>query len=178
MASRKRKRCRSCSQLFRTDPRSRFQQKYCAKPACQNTRQRLNEKSWRLKNPDCLAYQRKLTREWFLAHPAYSRNRRHQNPKLCQANRNQTRQRMRKIRSRRRFDKSKSILTELTGNKVDKCCLSPGTRWLHLRLTKASRFSGLRALWDNAHRLGRKTKWRGPERIYDLTEEIVGNRSG
>lgn len=50
----RRKRCLHCGDLFDPDRRTKGQQRYCSADSCQEYRQRLNEKNWRQKNPECL----------------------------------------------------------------------------------------------------------------------------
>ena len=139
----RRKRCKLCKRLFEPDPRAKGRQQYCSKPACQARRQRQNEYTWRMRNPDCLDYQRGQSRLWYKARPQYSRNRRLQDSCLLQDNRDKTRLRMRKIRVKMMFDKSKLILTQLVERQADKCLLTRRSRWLMVRLTKASPLSKL-----------------------------------
>lgn len=146
---RRRKQCLSCQELFESDPRSKGQQRYCSKRECQTVRQRLNEKNWRERNPECLGYQQKQSRAWYKEHPEYSRQRRHAEPRLLVKNRDDTRVRMQKFRQKIMFDKSKSIMKQVVGGKYDKYYLTRGSRWLMVRLTKASLLSRLRSLKDN-----------------------------
>lgn len=145
----RRKRCFCCGELFDPDPRSKGKQRYCSKAECQTTRQRQNELDWRVRNPDCLAEQYKQTCLWYKAHPDYSRQRRNNNLELLQGNRSQTKLRMRKMRAKMMFDKSKVILAQLVGGKTDKCYLTHRSKWLMVRLTKASLLSKPGSLWDN-----------------------------
>lgn len=170
----RKRRCRNCGELFRPHPRLKAKQRYCSGQPCQNRRQRLNEKDWLERNPEVLAYKRAQTREWFQSRPAYSRLRRRKNPGLETSNRLWSRQRMRAIRSERRFDKTKSILTELTQGKGDKCYLTRGIRWLHIRLTKPSRWSGGKALWENAARLRLPVVMPANRKVYDVSEAVFG----
>jgi hypothetical protein len=163
------KRCRWCGALFKQDPRAKGRQRYCSKPACQTKRQRLNEKSWRIKNPDCLDYQREQSRLWHKAHPDYNRLRRLENPLTLRKNRNDTLLRMRKIRSQKLFDKSKVILTQLVERQADKCYLTHGSRWLMVRLTKASPLSRLIYMSDNHVRLKRVANRLPRGHLYDLS---------
>ena len=136
----KRKRCPHCLCLFEPEPRAKNRQTYCSKPSCQKKRQRLNERAWRMNNPDSLAYQQGLSRAWHRAHPDYSRKRRAADPTLVLRNRRKTREWMRDFRFLSLFDKSKAMITQLVGRGNQKCCLVWG-RWLLLRLTKASPLS-------------------------------------
>ena len=111
----RRKRCINCKNLFAPDPRAKGRQKYCSKSSCQDHRQRLNEKNWRKKNPDCLAYQQGQSQSWHKARPDYGRKRRASDPALTIRNRVQTRFRMRDRRFRSVFDKSKSIVKAVEG---------------------------------------------------------------
>ena len=97
MKKRKR-RCLSCNQPFRPYRHVNDKQRYCTNPTCQKKRQRLNEKVWLLRNPACLVVKRRKTKDWFQAHPDYSRKRRCDNPEVCQQNRLWTRLRMRELR--------------------------------------------------------------------------------
>ena len=145
------KRCKACQELFQPDSRTKGKQKYCSKAECQNSRQRQNEKDWRKRNPDCLAYQYEQTRQWNKAHPDYSRQRRAKDPQLLKNNRRLTRNCMKKIRAKKRFDKSKVILTQVVGENKDKCYLM----WLHVGLTKASPLSRQGSLSDNCREFKR-----------------------
>lgn len=167
-------RCPHCAQLFHPDPRSKGRQAYCSKSPCQRSRQRLSEKRWLDRNPECLAVKRQKTKEWFRARPDYSRKRRLNNPNLCRRNRLWTRLRMRTLRRARRFDKTKSILTELTQGKGDKCYLTRGIRWLHIRLTKPSRWSRGKVLWENAARLKPPVTITAAMKVYDISEAVFG----
>ncbi len=104
---RKRRHCLCCKELFEPDPRIKDKQHYCPRDKCLTKRQRLNEKDWRIRNPDCVAYQQEQSRKWHKARPRYSQKRRHDHPDLAAKNREDTRLRMQKMR--RMFDKSKSI---------------------------------------------------------------------
>jgi len=163
------KRCRWCGALFEPDPRTKGRQRYCSKSICQTKRQRLNETAWRIKNPDCLNYQREKSRLWHKAHPEYNHLRRLENPFILQRNRNQTRLRMRIIRGQKLFDKSKVILTELVERQADKCYLTQGSGWLMVRLTKASPLSKLICMSDNRVRLKRVVNRLPRGHLYDLS---------
>ena len=163
------KRCKCCRELFRPNARTKGKQKYCSKAVCQRTRQRQNERDWRKHNPDCVEYQYGQTRQWNKAHPDYSRQRRAQNPQLLKYNRDQTRQNMQKIRAKRMFDKSKVILTQVVGSKPDKCYLTRGSRWLYVRLTKASPLSKRGSLGDNRNMCKRVCNRLPKGRLYDLS---------
>lgn len=165
----RRKRCCYCDELFSPDLRTKGSQRYCSKSACQSKRQRLNEKSWRIRNPDCLAEQYKQTRLWYKAHPDYSRQRREKTPELLQENRSQTKTRMRKIRGKQMFDKSKVILTQLVGGKSDKCYLTHRPKWLMVRLTKASLLSKPGSLWDNRKNFKQVDNCLPKGRLYDVS---------
>ena len=143
------KHCLSCHELFLPDPRTKDKQRYCSQPQCQKVRQRKNEAAWRLRNPECVELQREQTRQWHKGRPDYSRERRNQNPQLLVRNREQTRLRLRKFRQKEMFDKSKSILAQLTANKADRYYLSKGKSWLHIRLTKASLLSRIASISNN-----------------------------
>jgi len=164
----RRKRCLCCKELFEPDPRTKGKQRYCSKSACQAKRQRQNESDWRIKNPECLAEQYKQTRLWYKAHPDYSRQRRTENPEVRQQNCDQTKLRMRKIRGKELFDKSKVILTQLVGGKSDKCYLAHRSKWLLVRLTKASLLSKRGSLWDNRKQFKQVNNCLPRGRLYDI----------
>lgn len=115
---RRQKRCKACRKLFQPDPRTKGKQRYCSRTACQTQRQRHNEKEWRVRNPECVELQQEQSRRWQKARPDYSRKRRSEDPQLLKHNRGETCKRMRKIRAKKLFDKSKLILTQLAGNKT------------------------------------------------------------
>lgn len=163
------KRCPCCKELFNPDPRTKGKQRYCSKASCQTQRQRQNELDWRTRNPDCLKEQYERSGLWHKARPDYSRQRRTANPEFAQGNREQTRVRMRKIRAKAMFDKSKSILTQLVGGKSDKCYLARGSKWLMVRLTKASLLSKSSSVWDNRKQLERVANCLPRGRLYDLS---------
>ena len=164
----RRKRCLCCKELFEPDPRTKGKQRYCSRNACQTKRQRQNESDWRIKNPDCLAEQYKQTRLWNKARPDYSRQRRKKSPQIEQQNRDQTKLRMRKKRGKDMFDKSKVILTQLVGGKSDKCYLAHRSKWLLVRLTKASLLSKRGSLWDNRKQFKQVNNCLPRGRLYDI----------
>jgi hypothetical protein len=165
----RRKRCLCCRKLFAPSPRTKGHQRYCSNPACQTKRQRQNEFAWRRRNPDCLERQLEQSRKWHRTHPDYSRKRRAANSVLIRENRNQTKLRMRKIRSRKMFDKSKVILTQLVKRQGVKCYLTAHSKWLMMRLTKASPLSKLFFLRDN-HAIVKRVSSHLPRgRLYDLS---------
>jgi len=166
----RRKRCKCCKDLFTPDPRTKGKQRYCSKSECQTKRQRQNERGWRRRNPDCLADQQEQSRQWHRDHPDYSHQRRANDPELLELNRDQTRVRMRKIRSKRMFDKSKVILTQVAGGKVDKCYLTHGGKGLYVCLTKASPLSKRGALRDNRSRFKRVANRLPRGQLYDLAQ--------
>jgi len=166
---RRQRRCLWCGELFTPDPRTKGRQRYCSGHECQTKRQRLNESAWRVDNPGCLDYQRGQSRLWHTSHPDYSRKRRLKYPRLLAKNRNDTRVRMRNIRFKRLFDKSKVILTELVDKQADKCYLTHGYRWLMVRLTKASPLSRLPFIGDNRSRLKSAPNRLPRGGLYDLS---------
>lgn len=166
----RRRRCKSCHELFNPDTRTKGKQRYCSKTECQSKRQRQNEKDWRIRNPDCLAYQQEQSRQWHRHHPDYSHERRANDPELLRHNRDQSRERMCKIRGQRMFDKSKAILTQLVGGKSDKCYLTHGGRGVYVCLTKASPLSRRGSLGDNRSQFKRVANRLPKGRVYDLAE--------
>ncbi len=163
------KRCQCCQDLFQPDARTKGKQKYCSKSECQRKRQRKNEKDWRKRNPDCVEYQYQQTRQWNKNNPDYSRKRRSNNPEFLKQNRDQARKRMQNIRAKCVFDKSKVILTQVVGSKPDKCYLTHGSRWLYVRLTKASPLSKRGSVGDNRNMCKRVANRLPKGRLYDLS---------
>ena len=106
---RRQRKCRGCHEKFYPDYRQKDRQYCCARPFCQSKRNSRNNRNWYLKNPDCLTYQQDLTRQWFLSHPDYRKRYRANHPKITLKNRQDTRRRMRGIRSRKLFEKTNSI---------------------------------------------------------------------
>ena len=90
-------------------------------------------------------------------------------PSSRKKNRDDTRVRMRKTRSLQLFDKSKVILTELVERQADKCYLTQGSRWLMMRLTKASPLSRLMYMRDNRSRLKRVVNRLPRGHLYDVS---------
>ena len=168
----RRKRCACCDALFDPDPRTKGKQRYCSVSTCQEKRQRLNEKSWRARHPDCLGYQQQRSREWHHEHPQYSQERRSKDPDLARRNCEFTRERMRRHRENILFDKSKSILTQLVGNTATSCYLSRSAGWLFLCLPKARSLFRRGCLGHNRGQLRRieNHQARLPAgRLYDLS---------
>lgn len=163
------KRCLCCGELFESDPRTKGKQRYCSRSPCQTKRQRHNESAWRKRNPDCLGRQSEQSRHWHQARPDYSRARRINNPLLLEQNRCQTRLRMKKIRGKELFDKSKVILTQLIGAKADKCYLAHRSRWFLARLTKASPLLRPGSLWDNRGQSRQANNCLPKSRFYELS---------
>jgi hypothetical protein len=112
-------------------------------------------------------------RKWQQKHPGYSRQRRAANSQLANENRQDTCQRMQKLRFEAMFDKSKSILTQLTGNNNDKCCLMRG-RWLFLRLTRASRWTKNALIRHTGGEIKRIANHLPKSKVYDLTGILKG----
>lgn len=165
----RRKHCLACKELFSPDSRSKGKQQYCSKESCQTYRQRQNEYSWRINNPDCLAYQRDQSRQWHRARPQYSQQRRKKDSKLARRNVEFTRERMRRRRKNTLFDKSKSIFTQLIGSDTDKCYLSKGSGWVIARLTKASLLSKVDILRHNPRAICWKANRLPKGRLHDIS---------
>ena len=102
----------------------------------------------------------------------YSRQRRNATASLLRKNRIQTKFRMRKLRAKKLFDKSKVILTQLVGSKSDKCYLTRGGKGLYVCLTKASPLSKRGSLGDNRSRFKRITNRLPRGRLYDLSRAL------
>jgi len=117
--------------------------------------------------------QKKQSRQWHRNRPDYSQQRRANDPKLLEHNRDQTRDRMQKLRGRKLFDKSKVILTQLVGGKTDKCYLTHGGRGVYVCLTKASPLSKRGSLRDNRREFKRVSNQLPKGRLYDLSEVFL-----
>lgn len=167
---RKQKRCVYCRALFMPDVRSKGCQRACSKTECQRKRQRANEREWRLRNLDCLSYQHEQSKAWHRRHPYYSRKRREENPELLLRNREQSRQRMRRIRGKKMFDKSKSILKQLVGGKTDKCYLTQGGRGIYVCLTKSSPLTRQGSLSYNRREFKRVANCLPKSKLYNLVK--------
>ena len=169
----RRRHCKYCKELF--EPNCRLppgKQRYCSKLECQSIRQRANEKTWVKHNPEPVAIQK---RKWQQKHPGYSSQRRAANPQLMANNRQDTQKRMQELRFKTMFDKSKSILTQLTGNNSDKCCLMRG-RWLFLRLTRASRWTRPAPMRHTGGNIKRVKNQLPKSKVYDLTGILKGKK--
>ncbi len=175
MKSRRRRRrhCRHCGSLFLPEHRLKGKQRYCSAEACQRHRRSGNIRDWYQRNPDCLGYQRELTRQWFRSHPGYSRTRRLQNPTLREENLLKTRSRMRVLRRRELFDKTNSIFTQLNKRQGDRCILTKGRRWLLVGLTKQTRWRSSKVLWENYS--PKKIRLPVLRNGYDLSAEFFKN---
>ena len=106
------------------------------------------------------------------ARPEYSKQRRADDPDLVRRNLEFTRESMRRQREQSMFDKSKSIITQVIGNKGTYCYLSRGGKWLLARLTKASPFTQRGSLVHNRGQFRRieNHQARLPAgRLYDLS---------
>lgn len=173
---RRRKRtCRICSQKFYPDCRQKNRQYCCGRSSCQSKRRSRNIRDWYLKNPDCLKYQQDLTRQWFLDHPGYRRHYRSAHPEAALKNRQDTRERMRGIRSRKLFEKTNSMFSEVVENKADKCFLNARSGWLHLRLKKQTRYTEYGRLCQD---LGHAPRIMRPfgQAMYDLGQIVAEKR--
>lgn len=161
----RRKRCLSCQELFDPDPRTKGHQWHCSKTQCQAMRQRQNEKNWREDNPES---RKEQNRKWRQKHSDYSRQRRLAQPLVEEKNRKDTRVRMENLRYMAMFDKSKSIMTQVTGGNVDKCYLTHGKKWLMVRLTRASPLSKPVFIRHNRCIFRRVSKELPKGKVYDL----------
>lgn len=71
----RRRKCLSCGELFRVDPRKRGRQKYCAKEACRKASKGASQRRW-LAKPENQDYFRdpvhlERVRQWRSLHPGY-----------------------------------------------------------------------------------------------------------
>lgn len=172
---RRRKRtCRICRGMFYPDYRQKDRQYCCGRRSCQSKRRSQNNRDWYLKNPDCLKYQRDLTRQWFLDHPDYRCIYWNAHPETVIKNRQDTRRRMRAIRSCGMFEKTNSMFLEVVGNKADKCFLNARSGWVHLRLKKQTRYTDYGRLCQTLGHVPRIVRPFG-QVMYDLGQ-IVADR--
>ena len=77
MSKQRRRKCRSCGQLFRPDPRNVRHQRFCSKPACRRASKADSQRRW-LAEPANREYFRgaenvERVRRWRAAHPGYWR---------------------------------------------------------------------------------------------------------
>ena len=167
--------CRICREMFYPDYRQRNRQYCCGRPSCQSKRRSRNNRSWYLENPDCLAYQQDLTRQWFLNHPGYRKRWWAAHPEATLKNRQDTRGRMKDIRNRKLFEKTNSMFSEVLGNKSDRCFLNTQSGWMHLRLKKQTRYTEYGRL---CHALGHAPRILRPfgQAMYDLGQIVVEKR--
>ena len=165
----RRRRCKICRELFDPDPRLKSRQYACFKTSCQRTRQFQNVEDWYIRNPQVLAYRQEQTKAWFKDHPSYSRKRRSTDPGLKALNRLKTSRRMKILRARKLFDKTKSIITQGLWNHGDKFFLNSKSE-LIVRLTKQSRLKTLYRACQNLDHPLVKTNVRGA--FYELSENF------
>ncbi len=167
-----RKRCRCCKKRFTPDHRVGNQQTHCPALACQAKRQRKNERSWRKKNPEAVALQCK---KWQKNNPKYWFKWRQKHPGYVRRNKEFMRLYMRRRRKAARFVKSKEMklqLASIKGVAHEKWYMPRGSRWLILRLERASRLSKLGSL---GHTSGVEYRWpRG--RLYDVSPALRKQR--
>jgi hypothetical protein len=173
---RRRKRtCRICRDKFYPDYRQRGRQYCCVRPLCQSKRRSRNNRSWYLKNPDCLAYQQDLTRQWFLDHPDYRKRWWTTHPEMTLKNRQDTKRRMKEIRRRGLFEKTNSMFSEVLKNKGDRCFLNTRSGWVHLRLKKQTRYTEYGKLCQDLGHTPRIIRPFGGA-LYDLGQIVTEKR--
>ena len=176
MIRRRRKRtCRICRGMFYPDFRQKDRQYSCSRSACQSNRRNKNNRSWYLKNPDCLTYQQDLTRQWFLSHPDYLKRWWMTHPEATLKNRHDTRQRMRGIRSKKLFEKTNSMFSQVIENKGDKCFLNTRSGWVYLRLKKQTRYTEYGKLCQDLGHAPRIVRPFG-QAMYNLGQIVAENR--
>jgi len=87
MTRRRRRKCSSCGQMYRPDPRNVFHQRYCREPACRRASKAASQRHWR-RTPNGRDYfsgpeNVRRVREWRKDHPGYW-HRRRQKPAALQ----------------------------------------------------------------------------------------------
>jgi hypothetical protein len=138
-----RKQCRCCKKRFIPDYRVGDKQTHCSATVCQAHRQRKNEQSWRKRNPDAVTLQQK---KWQKNNSEYWSKWRKKHPGYLRRNRKFMRPYMRRRRKASRFVKSKEMKSQIASIKGvahEKWFMPRGSRWLILRLERASRLSRL-----------------------------------
>jgi hypothetical protein len=73
-APHRRRRCLCCKELFWPDPRNRYHQRFCSKPACRQASHQLSQQRWVAKgNEDRWRGPEEVqrVRDWRQAHPGY-----------------------------------------------------------------------------------------------------------
>ena len=74
-----RRKCCQCTELFLPDPRNRYHQRYCARPACRRASKTASQRKWESKpeNRDCYRGPERVAkvRAWRAAHPGYWKRR-------------------------------------------------------------------------------------------------------
>lgn len=80
IATRRRKRCRFCGELFLPNPRLKGRQIACAKKSCQKARKKRNQENWLKPQPDYFKGRYPNTKRWLGDHPGYLAEYRRRNP--------------------------------------------------------------------------------------------------
>jgi len=80
--------CKHCHDFFTPDPRNRYHQRYCSKPACRKASKTASQRRW-LSKPENRNYFRgnanvKRVRAWRAAHPGYGKRSGGQSKKALQ----------------------------------------------------------------------------------------------
>lgn len=177
MTKRRRQRtCRACHKKFYPDYRQRQHQRHCPGLSCQTIRRSQNIKDWYLKNPDCLKYQQELTRRWFKEHLHYQKTYRLNHPQKVCKNRQDAKTRMRRLRDKKVFDKTNSIMSQLIENKADKCYLNAQSGWVHLCLIKQTRYTKHLRLCQTPAKVTPRKALAFGTRLYDLGSLLVNQR--
>lgn len=76
------RKCVHCKLFFQPDPRNRWHQRYCPKPACRRVSKVVSQRRWRLQPVNKRCYDaeenRRRVKEWQDAHPGYWKKRKKQ----------------------------------------------------------------------------------------------------
>ena len=160
-----RKQCRCCKKRFTPDYRVGDKQAYCSALTCQAKRQRKNEQAWRNRNPEAIALQQK---KWQKNNSEYWPRWRKEHLGYVRRNKEFMRPYMRRRRKASRFVKSKEMKSQIASIKGvanEKWFMPRGSRWLILRLERASRLSRLGSLGHTS-----SAGYRLPHgRLYDVS---------
>ena len=94
------KRCAVCGRYFKPYSRNACRQILCGRQECRQSKKQEMARAWWKNNPECLSARQGKKRAWAKARGYWS-NTRNNNPEYTARNREQTRERMRRLRAAR-----------------------------------------------------------------------------
>jgi len=106
------KRCPYCGKWFKAAPRKWSRQVTCGATECRRQHKRMLERVWRAKDPVWTQCRRQKVREWAQREGYWKKNLL-KNPKYVERNRQQTRERMRRLRDERK--NSREVMRDSLG---------------------------------------------------------------